>query len=475
MKRFFYVPAAIAVTIAVGVPATAQQLPPIRQIGAVVASTGEKLGAVSAIRQLSDGRVLLNDIIGRRVLLFDSTLKTFTLVADTTSATSNAYGIRAGGLIPFRGDSTLFVDPASLSMLVIDGNGKIARVMSVPRASDANWLVGGPFGSPGFDPQGRLVYRSPPRPDFAARRAAGGGSSRPEFTPPVLPDSAPLVRVDLATRKLDTLAFFKTPRVQMTMTRIEGGFRATSTINPLPVMDDWGVLPDGTVALVRGRDYHIDWITPDKSSTSTAKIPFEWERMSDEAKVAYVDSARKAMEKGMEEARASGSFGGMFGGAQTIRTGPGGTGRGAPAATAGTPATPGAPATSAPSPGGGANAQSSTATVTTGGNTTVVSGLPGATGSQFQINFVDPTELPDYKPAFQINATSVDADGNLWIRTTQNANGWPVYNVVNRKGELIDRVQLPAGRVIAGFGSGGYIYLAFREGDAARLEKVRAK
>ena len=42
-------------------------------------------------------------------------------MADTTSATANAYSSRAGGLIPWKGDSTLFVDPLSLSMLVIDG------------------------------------------------------------------------------------------------------------------------------------------------------------------------------------------------------------------------------------------------------------------------------------------------------------------------------------------------------------------
>ena len=36
------------------------------------------------------------------------TLATFTIVADTTSATANAYSSRAGGLIPFKGDSTLY-------------------------------------------------------------------------------------------------------------------------------------------------------------------------------------------------------------------------------------------------------------------------------------------------------------------------------------------------------------------------------
>lgn len=50
-----------------------------------------------------------------------------------------------------------------------------------------------------------------------------------------------------------------------------------------------------------------------------------------------------------------------------------------------------------------------------------------------------------------------------------------VYDVVNRKGELVHRVQLPAGRQIVGFGKGGVIYVASREGMAREifLEKTR--
>src|ERR1700704_4854676 len=146
----------------------AQSLPPIRQLGPVTAIAKEPLGAVSAVRHLPDGRVLVNDIVARRVVMFDSSLSTVTLVADTTSATASAYGTRPGGLISYRGDSTLFIDPASLSMLLIDPNGKVARVMAAPRANGVGFLVGGPFGNPGFDPKGRLVYRAPP--NFAAFR-----------------------------------------------------------------------------------------------------------------------------------------------------------------------------------------------------------------------------------------------------------------------------------------------------------------
>ena len=150
----------IAFTAAASPLCLAQSLPPIRQLGPVTAVAKEPLGAVSSVRQLPDGRVLVNDILGRRVVMFDSSLSTVTVIADTTSATASAYGVRPGGLIAYRGDSTLFVDPASLSMLLIDPNGKITRVMSAPRANDVGFLVGGPFGNPGFDPKGRLVYLS---------------------------------------------------------------------------------------------------------------------------------------------------------------------------------------------------------------------------------------------------------------------------------------------------------------------------
>lgn len=48
-----------------------------------------------------------------------------------------------------------------------------------------------------------------------------------------------------------------------------------------------------------------------------------------------------------------------------------------------------------------------------------------------------------------------------------------VYDVVNRSGELVQRVQLPAGRQLAGFGTNGTIYLAAREGREMFIEKTR--
>ena len=91
------------------------------------------------------------------------------------------------------------------------------------------------------------------------------------------------------------------------------------------------------------------------------------------------------------------------------------------------------------------------------------------------LTMISPSELPDYKPAFAPGSTRADTEGNLWIRTSQNVDARPVYNVINRKGELIDRVQLPANRVLVGFGAGGVVYLAVRDGTTAHLEKARVR
>ncbi|MFL5483777.1 MAG: hypothetical protein ACJ8AK_16480 [Gemmatimonadaceae bacterium] len=445
MKSFSVFALVFELVVAASTRAVAQSsLPPIRQLGPVTAVAKDSLGAVSGIRALPGGRLLVNDIVGRRVLLFDSTLSLVTVVADTTSATANAYGVRAGGLIAFHGDSTLFVDPASLSMLLIDENGKIARVMSAPRAQDISFLIGGPFGSPGFDPAGKLVYRAPP--NFQAFARGPGGNGMPPG-PPAIPESAAIVRFDLASRKVDTATFFRTPKVVMNMTRTaDGGMRVIASVNPLPQGDDWALLPDGTIALVRTRDYHVDFLSPDGKVTSAAKVPFAWERLTDSGKVAFIDSARVAIEK----QRASGQFGfGPGGGGDGVRVtvdGPGGAAGGGAR--------------------GGPDGQV---------RTTVASGGGAPAGQVPPLQLIPATDLPDYKPAFLPGATRVDPEGNLWVRTTQNVDARPVYNVINRKGELVDRVQLPANRVLAGFGDGGTVYLAVRDAGRVHLERARIR
>jgi hypothetical protein len=88
-----------------------------------------------------------------------------------------------------------------------------------------------------------------------------------------------------------------------------------------------------------------------------------------------------------------------------------------------------------------------------------------------------PKELPDFRPPFNANAVRADLDGNLWIRTNPPAPipGGPVYDVVSRRGELVDRLQLPPGYTLVGFGRGKVVFLSMRDASGVHLARVRLK
>ena len=130
--------------------------------------------------------------------------------------------------------------------------------MAAPLPNEVNQLIGGQNGTPGFDAQGRLVYRAQIRPLRPIALPAPG-----EIAMPQRPESSLVMRVDLKTRKVDTAATFRIPKIKFTMTRDEntGSIEILTTANPMPWTDDWAMLSDGTLAIVRGQDYRVDLVT----------------------------------------------------------------------------------------------------------------------------------------------------------------------------------------------------------------------
>ena len=94
-----------------------------------------------------------------------------------------------------------------------------------------------------------------------------------------------------------------------------------------------------------------------------------------------------------------------------------------------------------------------------------------------KIVFVPIKEIADYYPAIRPGAAKADLEGNVWILTTttaQSTAGELVYDVVNAQGELFQRVRLPVGRSLAGFGRKGIVYLMYRDGTTGWfLERTR--
>jgi hypothetical protein len=391
--------------------------------------------------------VLVNDAGRRRLVLLDKSLGNATVVIDSTAGAANSYGPRAAPLIGYLGDSSLFVDIASTSLLVIDPAGKVARVMSAPKPQDLRFLG----NSPAYvDNKGRLLYRGVQM--IVNNRGPGAPGQAP--TMPQAPDSAPILRADFDARTVDTVGRVKISsgtRANMVQ-GADGKMQLNMTINPLQVVDEWAVLADGSLAFVRGQDYHIDVTNPSGATIKGGKLPFDWKRLTDEDKQHLIDSARTANEAA-QKAQSANSTPGQFtigggppgggGGEQRVMimmAGPGGGGGGGGAATVG----------GSEIPGGGPPGQ------------------PMNIGAP-KIDFVPLKEIADYYPAIRSGAAKPDLDGNLWILPTtsaQSTGGELVYDVVNAKGELFQRVRVPQGRSVAGFGKGGVVYL--QSGDRAK-------
>jgi hypothetical protein len=371
----------------------------VRPLGAIVATSVDTIGNVMSIRTFGDGRVLINDANTRRLLLLDSTLRHTTVVADTTSGTAKAYGSGLTGLVRFTGDSSLIVDQITGAFLILDSKGKVARI--IPPPGRTGRTPGSPSGPPlGFDQAGHLLFRAP-APFFI-------GLLPPDFVGDTLmrgPDSVAILREDVITRRVDTLVSLQAARLRQAVTKRGPGLGGSGrpALNPIPSGDDWTVLNDGTVAVVRVRDYRVDLVRPDGHVTAGPKMPTQWVRLTDDMKVAIMSSMRAS--DSVAANRDEGA---------------------------------------------------------------VVRGPLRA--------YVDPSDLPDFQPPFVSGFTRADADGHVWIRVNQvvPADGGAVYDVIDKRGTLIDRVQLPAGGTLVGFGP-GVAYLALGARGAAQLQKARIR
>lgn len=434
---------ALALLLATSLGLGAQQPIPVRQLGPVEATTKDTVTFLYGVRELSDGGLFANDAGSRRLILFDRSLTTSKVVADSVSGSSSPYGKRPAGIIPYSGDTTLLVDVAARAFVVLDRNGNVTGVMSPPRANDVSNMVSPSFGAARLDPKGRLIYRSmlpiafrPPEP------------GKP-FVLPTMPDSAPILRADFDTRRADTLAWVHVPKITVATTTVEGGAGETfrPLFNPLASIDDWAMLPDGSVAILRGRDYHIDWINADGSRVSSPKMPFDWKHLSDDDKVALIDSSKKTLAKQMANSGI-----GISNPVNDMHGGP-------PAGAASHSLT----ILRVDGTDGGPAPKSNAAV----GQPTIAS-----------IELVPPSELPDYVPPVLRSGTMLaDVEGNVWVlpSTSTQSTGGLLYDVINRKGEVFQRVRIPAGRALEGFGAGGVVYLTYRDASGQHVERARIK
>jgi hypothetical protein len=494
---------------------------PVRQLPAPTTSTPAQFTTLNSIRHLSNGRVLVADPAKRLVWMYDANLQNPVIVIDSVAGKSNSYGSGLGALIPFAGDSTLFVDRSANIFLVLAPDGSVARVMPLPPGAAANYLT--PTLGATFSPAFGVMFRAPAAmvnalksgapssgmpAELAARAAAvGGGDIRMSMTsavggsmntlsmclPPGAPppgpndgpvtvkteDTAYVMSMDAKTRALDPLTSFVVGSTVRTCTTTS--MSSTSGAGLYPVFDQWAAAADGSIAILRAREYRLDFFNADRSITPGPRLPFDWKKNDDNEKQRLVDSVNASRRKLYEERvaqRAKDSA--------TVANG----GTIAPVAGRGAPGAGGAGGdvmvTSMSVGGAGGGGRGALPAGVTGGTRTVI----GPDGQPMTVSsgippmpqppaVADVNEIPDYMPAVFGSTQSFygDADNNFWIRTRPGGStaGMPTFDIINRKGELIDRVQLPEGRTVVGFGKGGFVYMVARDAGMAKLEKTKVR
>lgn len=375
---------------------------PVRPLGPIVAVSRDTLGARLVVRALSDGSVLVgvygtgSALIGQTVKLFDPTLQQVTVLRDSTQLPQ---------LIPFAGDSTILLHRASRSMIIVDQQGRDARTIALPKLSDFNQLSAF-LRSPRFDSQGSLVYQgvTPPLEEPTIER----------LQQPFLPDSAPLVRANFDTRRVDTIARIRIAQPVRTTFGDHGqNISVDIVLDPTATGDEWAMLSEGTVAIIRAHDYHIDWIDPDGTRRSTPRMPMDWRRITDARKQFVIDSMQPTLDS------------------LAKRTPP-----------------------------------------------MTVQSPDGPRNTTYNYSVIPPAKFPDYEPPIAPNSVRADPDGYVWIapRTSAGAkDGGLLYDVVNRKGEIVERVQFPPGVALAGFGPSGAVYVHRVQGRVGFLERARRR
>ena len=238
---------------AVPIASSAQSVPRAT-LGRAEAQLPDPFDNVTAVRELSDGRVIVADRFAKTVTLADFRSGSATAIGREGQGPGE-YAFPAG-LVALPGDTTLLVDPGQRRFLVIAPGGKPSALVSFP----GNMM--GLLRVRGSDRQGRIYFQ-------------GSELGGPMQAGAPLPDSAPVLRWDRGRDRIDTLGRIKVPAIQRATS---GSANARSVImrtQPFSGQDDWTVAPDGRVGVVRVGDYHVEWWQPAGAKVSGPAVAYQ--------------------------------------------------------------------------------------------------------------------------------------------------------------------------------------------------------
>jgi hypothetical protein len=236
------------------------------------ATFAEPFSDVAGLRELSDGTVLVTDMLERALRRVDFVGGSFEELGHVGQGPGEYQ--MPGELLELAGDSSLLVDFSNMRVSVVTPDGELADSESLMRPD-------GVFVNPqGIDELGRIYFEI-----SGVRRMATTGEE--------LPDSSVIVRYDRGSGALDTVATISLPPIGRVST--SGGFSfAAAGAGPFQAVDGWGVARDGRVAVVRHEGYHIEWSQAGRQKVVGPEVTYRPVEVSDEDKEAWADRMASA-------------------------------------------------------------------------------------------------------------------------------------------------------------------------------------
>lgn len=238
---------------------------------------------VTAVRELSDGRVLVSD--ERATQLFVADFRTGTVRSIGRSGRGPAEYQQVGRLWPIGRDSTIHKEPYSPRLILIVGD----EIITTFGAGDATVRRMGVRPVLGADSMGRVLFTELHR------------DTRGAVAPP---DSLHVVRLHLRTGALDTVTRTQSQAgwsedhgVPQTAppTRAPGGSAGGRPLYSVAIYapDQVALTGSGWIAVARARPYRVDWCSPAGRCTTGPVLASELPTFTAQAKRLYLRRAER--------------------------------------------------------------------------------------------------------------------------------------------------------------------------------------
>ncbi|MGH7467915.1 MAG: hypothetical protein ACRENP_07995 [Longimicrobiales bacterium] len=212
----------------------------------------EPFTQIASLRELRDGRLIVLDSRENTLQLIDPKSSQAAPIGSEGSGPSEWR--RPTNVYALPGDSTLVQDPPNGRFLILGPDGKPARIFR-PEGGGGGTLRA-------TDVRGQMYYQAP----LVVTNVDGS---------PAFPDSIPVMRYDPATHRHDTLAFVAVPPRRVNASTSSAGPRTVVGVtSPFDPVDDWTVLPDGRLIIVRTADYHVEIMGSNGQRVVGKSVPF---------------------------------------------------------------------------------------------------------------------------------------------------------------------------------------------------------